>query len=83
MEEREETLYLPDTAEMMAVLGNAKDREEAKSPFDSVSATCLEEIKRRLALYHSPEQIAGRLKREAKERVSHETILGPTKDDLR
>jgi IS30 family transposase len=31
MEEREETLYLPDTAEVMA----AKRREEAKSPFRS------------------------------------------------
>jgi transposase, IS30 family len=70
MEEREETLYLPDTAEVMA----AKRREQAKTPFDSVSATCLEEIKGRLALYHSPEQIAGRLKREGKETVSHETI---------
>jgi transposase, IS30 family len=70
MEEREETLYLPDTAEVMA----ARRREEAKSLFGSVSATCLEEIKARLALYHSPEQIAGRLKREGKEWVSHETI---------
>jgi IS30 family transposase len=70
MQERQETLYLPDTAEMMA----AKRREAAKSPFGSVSATCLEEVKGRLALYHSPEQIAGRLKREAKEWVSHETI---------
>jgi transposase, IS30 family len=63
-------LYLPDTAEVMA----AKRREEAKSLFGSVSATCIEEIKGRLALYHSPEQIAGRLKREGKETVSHETI---------
>jgi IS30 family transposase len=78
MQERQETLYLPDTAEMMA----AKRREEAKSPFGSVSQTGIAEIKERLALYHSPEQIARRLKREGKERVSHETILGPTKDDL-
>jgi transposase, IS30 family len=70
MEERQQTLYLPDTAEVMA----AKRREQAKSPFGFVSATCLEEIKGRLALYHSPEQIAGRLKREGKEWVSHETI---------
>jgi transposase, IS30 family len=70
IKERQETLYLPDTAEMKA----AKRREEAKTLFDSVSATCLEEVKRRLALYHSPEQIAGRLKREGKEWVSHETI---------
>ncbi len=82
MQERQETLYLPDTAEMMAVLGNAKDREEAKSPFGSVSATCIAEVKGRLALFHSPEQIAGRLQREGKERVSHETILGWTKDGL-
>jgi IS30 family transposase len=70
MEERQETLYLPDTAEVMA----AKRREEAKTLFGAVSATCLEEIKRRLARYHSPEQIAGRLKREGGETVSHETI---------
>jgi transposase, IS30 family len=70
MEKREETVYLPDTAEVMA----AKRREAAKSPFGSVSATCLQEIKARLALYHSPEQIAGRLKREGKEAVSYETI---------
>ena len=70
VDKRQETLYLPDTAEVMA----AKRREEAKTLFGSVSASCLEEIKRRLALYHSPEQIAGRLKREGKERVSHETI---------
>jgi IS30 family transposase len=70
MDRRKETLYLPDTAQMMAI----KRREEAKTLFGSVSAACLEEIKRRLALYHSPEQIAGRLQREAKETVSHETI---------
>ncbi len=70
IEKREETLYLPDTAAMMAT----KRREQAKSPFGSVSAACLEEVKARLALYHSPEQIAGRLKREAKEWLSHETI---------
>jgi transposase, IS30 family len=70
LKERQETLYLPDTAQRMA----SRRREEAKSPFESVSAACLEEIKRRLARYHSPEQIAGRLKREAKEWVSHETI---------
>jgi IS30 family transposase len=70
LEEREETRYLPDTAQMMA----AKRREAAKSAFGSVSATCIEEVKGRLALFHSPEQIAGRLKREGKETVSHETI---------
>jgi len=70
VDKRQETLYLPDTAEMMA----ARRREEAKSPFGSVSAACLAEVKARLAHYHSPEQIAGRLQREAKERVSHETI---------
>jgi hypothetical protein len=47
MEKRQETLYLPDTAEMMAT----RRREEAKSPFGSVSAACLAEVKGRLALY--------------------------------
>jgi IS30 family transposase len=70
MQERQETLYLPDTAEMMAT----RRREEAKSPFGSVSATCIAEVKGRLALFHSPEQIAGRLQREGKETVSYETI---------
>ena len=34
----------------------------------------IEEIKQRLALYHSPQQICGRIKHEGLEYVSHETI---------
>lgn len=42
--------------------------------FAGVSEGCVAEIKERLERYHSPEQIAGRLKREGREVVSHETI---------
>jgi transposase, IS30 family len=63
-------LYIPDIANQK----QQERREKSKAAFESISTDTIVEIKRRLKKYHSPEQIAGRLKREGKERVSHETI---------
>jgi len=49
-------------------------RQQAKTAFSCVSENCIFEIKQRLRQYHSPEQIAGRMKREGQVRISHETI---------
>lgn len=49
-------------------------RKQSKSAFSGVSEFCIAEIKTRLKQYHSPEQIAGRLKREGILSISHETI---------
>lgn len=63
-------IYLPDTAQWMM----QTRREEAKAKFESVSTETIEAIKERLAKYHSPEQLSGRLKYEGLGKVSHETI---------
>lgn len=63
-------LYLPDIANQK----QQERRENSKTAFENISEDTIVEIKRRLKKYHSPEQIAGRLKLEGKERVSHETI---------
>jgi transposase, IS30 family len=65
-----ETLYLPDTAQAKMVTR----RQASKQLFMSVSDSTLNEIKQRLELYHSPEQISGRLEHEGLESISHETI---------
>lgn len=65
-----ETLYLPDTAQTKM----ETRRQASKQLFMSVSDSTLNEIKQRLELYHSPEQISGRLKHEGLESISHETI---------
>jgi transposase, IS30 family len=65
-----ETLYLPDTAQTKM----ATRRQASKQLFMSVSDSTINEIKQRLELYHSPEQISGRLKYEGFESISHETI---------
>jgi IS30 family transposase len=62
--------YLPDSAQQKMQLR----RQQAKTAFSCVSESCIFEIKQRLRQYHSPEQIAGRLKREGRARISHETI---------
>jgi IS30 family transposase len=62
--------YLPDSAQQQM----KERRERAKSRFSSVSEPCIAEIKQRLRQYHSPEQIAGRLRREGQATLSHETI---------
>lgn len=63
-------IYLPDTAQ-----GKMQTRRaEAKGRFKSVRAGTIEEIKERLAQYHSPEQLSGRMKLEGVGKVSHETV---------
>jgi IS30 family transposase len=67
---RDETIYLPDTAQI-----NMQDRRKnAKQRFMSVSESTLHQVKQRLKQYHSPEQVAGRMKQEGLPYVSHETI---------
>ena len=63
-------VYLPDTATEKML----SRRQRSKIAFSGISERCLSEIKQRLEQYHSPEQIAGRLKRIGQEYVSHETI---------
>jgi IS30 family transposase len=65
-----EGIYLPDTAHMKM----QQRRQAAKTPFSSISSACIAQLKARLQQYHSPQQIAGRLKREGQPSVSHETI---------
>jgi transposase, IS30 family len=65
-----ETLYLPDTAQTKT----ETRRQASKQLFMSVSDATLNEIKQRLELYHSPEQISGRLEHDGLESISHETI---------
>ena len=63
-------LYLPDTAQVQM----QQRRQGSKVSFHSISSECVEQVKARLQQYHSPEQIAGRLKREGQHRLSHESI---------
>lgn len=62
--------YLPDTAQQIKVAR----RKASKQPFLKVSFEMLESIKIALREYHSPEQIAGRLKSENQAYVSYETM---------
>jgi IS30 family transposase len=62
--------YLPDRAQQ----GMEERRRQSKTAFSNVSEVCIAEIKNRLKQYHSPEQIAGRLRQEGATSVSHETI---------
>jgi len=62
--------YFPDTAkEKMQTR-----RKQAKGKFKNSSLETIEQIKARLEKYHSPEQIAGRMKNEGLKSVSYETI---------
>lgn len=65
-----ESLYLPDTAQTKM----QTRRQQSKQPFISISESTVNEVKQRLQLYHSPEQISGRLEYEGLEPLSHETI---------
>jgi IS30 family transposase len=65
-----ERLYLPDSAQAQM----QQRRSEARTAFQSFPSRCIEQIKTRLRQYHSPEQIAGRLKWEGQMQVSHESI---------
>lgn len=65
-----EGVYLPDTAQRQM----KTRRQGAKNPFEQIALATVTQVKIRLKQYHSPEQIAGRLKREGQPTVSHETI---------
>lgn len=62
--------YLPDSAQLKM----QTRRQQSKHKFMSIRTSTVQEVKHRLQMYHSPEQVAGRLKREGLERVAHETI---------
>jgi len=62
--------YFPDTAQAKA----EKRRQEAKPNIQAIEESCLEEIKKGLEEYHSPEQISGRMRLEGQKTLSHETI---------
>ena len=62
--------YLPDTAQAESETRT----KNAKQPFKNVSESALKLVKKGLKDYHSPEQIAGRLKKAGQESLSHETI---------
>lgn len=55
-----EGMYLPDSAQQTMEVR----RQQSKSAFSGITERCIAEIKARLKQYHSPEQIAGRIKRE-------------------
>jgi transposase, IS30 family len=63
-------LYLPDSAQHKM----QTRRQQSKQKFQSISPSTVEQVKQRLAQYHSPEQLAGRMKREGSGSISHETI---------
>ncbi len=65
-----EGIYLPDTAQHQM----QTRRQGAKTQFEQISLATVSQVKISLKQYHSPEQIAGRLKREEQPTVSHETI---------
>ena len=66
----DEGLYLPDQAHQKM----QERRRQSKTAFNNIAEACIGEIKQRLKAYHSPEQIAGRLKLEGQVSISHETI---------
>ena len=63
-------VYLPDTAQEKM----RTRRAEGKGRFKSISSITVKEIKQRLCQYHSPEQLAGRMKHEGIVKVSYEMI---------
>jgi transposase, IS30 family len=65
-----EQSYRPDKAQLCAQIR----RQQAKIAFKHICEQSVGSIKQRLGLYHSPEQIAGALKRLGQAPVSHETI---------
>jgi transposase, IS30 family len=66
----EERLYLSDTAQrkMQTHLQQSKQR------FMGISDATIEQVKQRLEAYPSPEKLAGRIKNEGFEQISHETV---------
>ena len=67
---KEHRVYLPDTANETA----RQRRAKSKGRFKSISTATIKSVKQRLEQYHSPEQIAGRIKQEGQPTVSYETI---------
>lgn len=65
-----ETLYLPDTAQLKM----ESRRKPSNERFVSFNESAIEAMKQRLELYHSPQQVCGRMKHEGLEHVSHETL---------
>lgn len=63
-------VYLPDTAQEKM----RNRRTENKGRFKRISSDTIGEIKQHLCQYHSPEQIAGRMKHEGIAKVSYEMI---------
>jgi len=63
-------IYLPDSAQQKM----EDRRKQSKIAFSGVTEVIFHEVKRQLEQYHSPEQIAGRMKYEGKGLISHETI---------
>jgi transposase, IS30 family len=63
-------VYLPDSAQLKM----QQRRHAAKPRFAKVKVDILGEIQVRLGQYHSPEQVAGQMKRQGLPWVSHETI---------
>jgi len=55
---RECKVYLPDTGDETA----RQRRAKGKGRFKRISTATIEEVKQGLEHYHSPEQIAGRMK---------------------
>jgi IS30 family transposase len=63
-------VYLPHRAQAKS----EERRKSAKHPFENITESMIASVKEGLTNYHSPEQIAGRLKKEGKESPSYETI---------
>jgi transposase, IS30 family len=63
-------LYLPDTAQLKMQSRRAPSKER----FMGVNDSPIEQIRQRLELYLSPQQVSGRIKHEGLEHVSHSTI---------
>ena len=68
--QNDEGMYFPTQAHQKM----QERRRQSKTAFNNISEVCIGEIKQRLKQYHSPEQIAGRLKLEEQASISHETI---------
>ncbi len=66
----EQGWYSPDKAQVLA----DNRRKESKKKFNNINDWILHEVKTRLKKYHSPEQIAGRLKKLGGKWISYETI---------
>jgi len=62
--------YLPDTAHKKMEIR----RQQSKGRFKRISKSTIERIKQHLEQYHSPEQLAGRMRQEGLKSVSYETI---------